>query len=128
MFTLRAFTNSAMEALLAEANQVVDETAGRYGLKVSRMLQEPFRATENNYECVEKIRKTVQLNTNHYTLHTKDEPFRWSEDFAEYLIYWHGAMFGIGSGEHHPELHHPDYDFPDELVEPAAQLFFKLLQ
>ena len=35
-------------------------------------------------------------------------------------------MFGIGSGEHQPELHHPDYDFPDDLIEPAAQLFFRL--
>ena len=37
-------------------------------------------------------------------------------------------MFGIGSGEHQPELHHPSYDFPDDLIEPAAQLFFLLAQ
>lgn len=55
------------------------------------------------------------------------EPNRWSEDFAEYLLEFPGAMFGMGSGEKHAELHHPDYDFPDELIEPAAQLFFRLL-
>ena len=54
------------------------------------------------------------------------EPNRWSEDFAEYLLEFKGAMFGIGSGEIHAELHHPDYDFPDDLIEPAAQLFFRL--
>ena len=37
-----------------------------------------------------------------------------------------GFMFGIGAGETVPELHHPDYDFPDDLIEPAAQLFFRL--
>ena len=58
----------------------------------------------------------------------KEEPFRWSEDFAEYLMEFPGAMFGIGSGEHQPELHHPSYDFPDDLIEPAAQLFFQLAQ
>lgn len=36
-------------------------------------------------------------------------------------------MFGIGSGEKHVELHHPDYDFPDSLIEPAAQVFYNLL-
>ena len=128
MFTLRAFTNDAMKRLLVDANNTVDVIAARYGLTVSRTLVEPFRATENNPECVGKIREAIKLNTDHYTLHTKEMPFRWSEDFAEYLLHWPGAMFGIGSGERQPELHRPDYDFPDELVEPAAQLFLKIYQ
>lgn len=124
MFTLRAFTNDEMEKLLAEANQAVEEVAARYGLTVSRSLVEPFRATENNGDCVEAIEKAaeeVPLRVRYQM-----EPNRWSEDFAEYLLEFNGAMFGIGSGEHQPELHHPDYDFPDALVEPAAQLFFRL--
>ena len=124
MFTLRAFTNDEMEKMLSEANQVVDEVSARYGLKVSRSLVEPFRATENNGDCVEAIEKAaedVPLRVRYQM-----EPNRWSEDFAEYLLEFKGAMFGIGSGETHAELHHPDYDFPDDLIEPAAQLFFRL--
>jgi len=124
MFTLRAFTNDAMEQLLADANSAVDEVAARYKLSVSRSLVEPFRATENNGDCVETIEKTaedVPLRVRYQM-----EPFRWSEDFAEYLLEFRGAMFGIGSGERQPELHHPSYDFPDALIEPAAQLFFRL--
>lgn len=124
MITLRAFSNAEMERLLADANSIVDEIATRYGLTVSRSLVEPFRATENNGNCVEAIEKAaeeVPLRVRYQM-----EPNRWSEDFAEYLIEFPGAMFGIGSGEKHPELHHPEYDFPDALVEPAAQLFFRL--
>ena len=137
MFTLRAFTNSEMEKLLSEANQVVDEVSARYGLKVSRSLVEPFRATENHEECVNALmRQCVSVgatNTNAITQsHTNaiiiKEPFRWSEDFAEYLQHFPGAMFGIGAGEEHPELHHPDYDFPDDIIEPAARLFLRLAQ
>ena len=65
-------------------------------------------------------------NTHHSSFIINETPFRWSEDFAEYLLQWPGAMFGMGSGEQQPELHHPDYNFPDELIEPAAQLFFSL--
>ncbi len=126
MFTLRAFTNNGMEGLLADANSAVAEVADRYGLTVSQSLVEPFHATENNGECVEKIKVAAQHPTLNYQLQTKETPFRWSEDFAEYLLEFPGAMFGIGSGEHHPELHHPDYDFPDALVEPAARLFLQL--
>ena len=124
MFTLRAFTNDEMEKLLSEANQVVDEVSSRYGLKVSRSLVEPFRATENNGDCVEAIEKAAEDVP--LCVRYQMEPNRWSEDFAEYLLHFKGAMFGIGSGEHQPELHHPDYDFPDALIEPAAQLFFRL--
>lgn len=124
MFTLRAFTNDAMERLLADANNAVDEIAGRYGLTVTRTLVEPFHATENHPAQVETIRKAAGDLSLEVVERT--EPMRWSEDFAEYLLEFPGAMFGIGSGEKHAELHHPDYDFPGELIEPAAQLFFRL--
>jgi len=124
MFTLRAFTNDAMERLLADANAAVDQIAARHGLQVSRSLVEPFRATENNPVCVKAIEKAA--HDMPLSVVYKDIPNRWSEDFAEYLLEFPGAMFGIGSGEQQPELHHPDYDFPDVLVEPAAQLFLLL--
>ena len=124
MFTLRAFTNDAMEQLLADANAAVDEISARYKLSVSRSLVEPFRATENNPVCVKAIEKAA--HDMPLDVVYKDIPNRWSEDFAEYLLEFPGAMFGIGSGEHQPELHHPSYDFPDALVEPAAKLFFCL--
>lgn len=123
MFTLRAFTNSEMERLLADANNAVDEIAGRHGLTVTRTLVEPFRATENHPECVNVLMRQCVSDVI-----VKEEPFRWSEDFAEYLLRWPGAMFGMGSGEQHAELHHPEYDFPDELIEPAAQMFLRLAQ
>lgn len=122
MFTLRAFTNGGMERLLTDANGAVDEIAAHHGLKVSRSLVEPFRATENHPECVNTLMRQCVSDVI-----VKEEPFRWSEDFAEYLLEFPGAMFGIGSGEKHAELHHPDYDFPDDLIELAAQLFLKLV-
>ena len=124
MFTLRAFSNAAMERLLSDANNTVDAVVGRYGLTVSRTLVEPFHATENNSDCVEAIEKAA--SNVPLCIHHQMEPNRWSEDFAEYLLRWPGAMFGIGSGEHQPELHHPRYDFPDALIEPAARMFLQL--
>ena len=126
MFTLRAFTNDEMELLLADANNTVADIAGRYGLTVSRSLVEPFHATENNGDCVEAIEKAAEDMP--LRVRYQMEPNRWSEDFAEYLLEFKGAMFGIGSGENHAELHHPSYNFPDELIEPAARLFFRLAQ
>ena len=55
-------------------------------------------------------------------------PFRWSEDFSNYLLHYPGALFGIGAGEKQPELHHPDYNFPDALIPLAAQVFYNIIE
>jgi hypothetical protein len=33
---------------------------------------------------------------------------------------------GIGAGEDCMELHHPDYDFPDGLIEDAAMFLYSI--
>lgn len=123
MFTLRAFTNSTMEHLLAEAHQIVRQVADRYHLQHEYALREPFYATENHGDHVEFIEENCGCRSQ-YVL----SPFRWSEDFANYLIHFPGAMFGIGAGEKHVELHHPEYDFPDELIPLAANVFWNIIK
>jgi hypothetical protein len=34
----------------------------------------------------------------------------------------------LGAGENHPELHNPDYDFPDEIAPIGIQLFESLIR
>lgn len=122
MFTLRAFTNDAMQHLLAEVNSIVQQSASQYHLTIQQSLCEPFYATENHAAHVEHIEEYCDCRYQ-YAL----TPFRWSEDFANYLIHFPGAMFGIGAGEHHVELHHPQYEFPDALIPLAAQVFVNLI-
>ena len=124
MFTLRAFTNNAMQQLLSEANDAVAAISTRHHLAVESFLQEPFHATENDALYVERIVRAAE--TLPLPVQYQQHPNRWSEDFAEYLQTFPGAMFGIGAGVEHPELHHPQYLFPDELIEPAARMFFSL--
>lgn len=123
MFTLRAFTNRTMEHLISQTNDIAGSIASKHFLAFDYSLREPFRATENKSDHVELIENVCDCRYRH-TL----TPFRWSEDFADYLQVFPGAMFGIGAGEKHVELHHPDYDFPDELTPMAAQVFYNLIQ
>ena len=58
----------------------------------------------------------------------REKPFRWSEDFANYLQLYPGVMVGVGAGATHVELHHPDYDFPDELLMVIVNLYVGLLR
>ena len=36
--------------------------------------------------------------------------------------------FGLGSGENCPPLHSPQYDFPDEVIETGATLFYTIAE
>lgn len=118
MYTLRAFSNTTMHQLIAETNNIVALAAARRGLKISSTLRDTFRATQNTSFLVEKLEEAFEQGGIPYRHNLI--PFRWSEDFSNYLTVFPGAMFGIGSGESQPELHHPDYVFPDSLITPAA--------
>lgn len=119
MFTLRTRTNNAMSELTADADRIAVGAAEKYGLELEKRVREPFRATENTPQMVEQLEHIFEGQN----IVIQKTPFRWSEDFAEYLAVFPGAFFGLGSGENQPELHHPDYNFPDEIIEKGAKCF-----
>ena len=86
---------------------------------------EPFPSTENDRDCIEKVRRAAL--ENHKKIIIPPEPFRWSEDFGYYLQETRGAFFGIGAGENHPQLHTEDYSFPDEIMETVLDLYCALI-
>lgn len=124
MFTLRAYSNSKMSELLKYLNAQLNNVALKYGVAVSVDYREPFSAVENTDENVERLQMLASKQNKH--IYVLDTPFRWSEDFAEYLVAYKGAFMGIGAGEDCMELHHPDYDFPDGLIEDAAMFLYSI--
>ena len=40
--------------------------------------------------------------------------------------HYDGALFGLGSGENQPSLHHQHFDFPDDLVPIGVKLFYEI--
>ena len=50
---------------------------------------------------------------------------RASEDFGRFGHGASSAMFFLGSGEDHPQLHNPDYDFPDDLIPIGYRVFMR---
>lgn len=125
MFTLRAFCNSEMELWKKEVVAIAYRVAAMHKLSLSVEWKEEFRATENHNEVVSHLVSVAEKNGfDHVVI---QQSFRWSEDFSEYLLRYPGAFWGIGAGEECPELHHPDYNFPDEILETAALFAEKLL-
>ncbi|HKL07534.1 MAG TPA: amidohydrolase [Bacteroidales bacterium] len=126
MATLRSYTNADMEILTQQAEKVAFDNAQKNNLKQDISYVEEFPAAVNNHQLVEQIEqvgKDYQIPTEYL-----QKPFRWSEDFAHFTLQFPGVLFGLGSGINQPQLHNPDYDFPDDIIENGVKMFYGIFQ
>lgn len=124
MATLRAFENDDMDSLTYRCESLIKEEAKKYGLKYSLEWTEEFPSSINSHECVEIVKRcSEKLNLNIIEI---EQPFKWSEDFGHFLNNHNGALFGMGAGKELPDLHNPDYDFPDKIIKSSIELFYSI--
>jgi amidohydrolase len=125
MATLRSHSPLVMETLMAKATALAKKTAQAYDLKASVDCTQVFPSTHNDAEAV----RIVEESARHLGLDlgTQKIPFAWSEDFGHFTARHKGAMFGLGAGEAHPALHHPEYDFPEDLLELGIALYAEII-
>lgn len=124
--TIRTWTQDNLDKLLEKLNSIAKSKAEAHELKLTIEYTQHFHANKCDDSIVDNIQEAAnQLNMNH---HERSQPFKWGEDFGLFTQQFKGAMFGIGSGENCPALHNPDYDFPDEIIPVAANLFYQLIK
>jgi amidohydrolase len=126
MATLRSNNEDEMQLITKQAEEFICSAAQKHKLTYEIEWVEEFPATINDSFCVSIIRSGAE--ENHLVINEIGEPFRWSEDFGYFTQKFKGAMFGIGAGTGHPELHHPDYDFPDEIIVTGTKMFYSIIK
>lgn len=123
--TLRTLTDAQMGALCERAEALVSEAAEADGLGVELSYHDVFHHCENDAEAVALLRRALD---DEGLAHGPAAPMRGSEDFGLFGRRAKAAMFLLGSGEGCPNLHNPDYDFPDDLIAPGARAFMRALR
>jgi amidohydrolase len=124
--TMRAFDNAVKARLVAVAEMKSSEIAGKFGLGIELRYQEDFAASHNDPEGFEILRQVAEdLNLD---LKEVAVPFRWSEDFGLFSDYAKSMLFGLGSGLEQPQLHEPNFDFPDQLIPTGISIFSRIIQ
>ena len=125
-FTIRTREDALLQQIIANIGQKVQEEVVRVeGLRSGVRWLEYFAASENAETAVENIRQCAERLNVPYK--ERDSPFFWGEDFGLFTQHYPGALFGLGSGTRQSPLHHPDFDFPDGIVETGARMFYGLL-
>jgi amidohydrolase len=126
MATLRSYKNENMEKLQAQAEKIIDEVSAKNNLKFKLEWVEEFPSTINDKFCVDVVRKSAE--ENNLSIEEIKNPFRWSEDFGHFTQKYKGALFGLGSGVDQPQLHNPDYDFPDDIILTGTKMFYSIIK
>lgn len=123
---LRTREDGRMAALRAAAESMVHEEAARDGLGVSFETHDDFSATVNDGQAITRLMAALDALNMPYS--DDNLPLRGSEDFGRFGVGdTRMAMMFLGSGEKHPQLHNPDYDFPDALIPLGGRLFHRVM-
>jgi amidohydrolase len=126
MATLRSHFNEDMDTMIGQAFRTLTHLADLYELETHFELTEEFPATNNDETAYMLIKETSEFLSK--KLIYPDNPFPWSEDFGYFTEKYRGALFGLGSGKSHPQLHNSNYDFPDEIIKDGIDIFTELIK
>ncbi len=123
--TARAEYEAELEVLLEKIRALAREIAGESGLELEITYADPFPETRNDDRCAGKVRAAAQALG--LTLCELYEPRRGSEDFGHIIKAIPGCLFRIGDGPDCPPTHTYLFDFPDEILETAVDMFRTIL-
>ncbi len=123
--TIRAETDEQLDALIEDVIESFREKAELFDIRMKTERTEHFAAVTNHEEAVENIVQAARKKD--LKIKEMEVPTLWSEDVGELMQGIKGALFCLGSGEDTPVLHHPTYNFPDELIPIGSEMFYEIL-
>lgn len=123
-YTLRTGDHKKFLQQKKEIIQQIEKITQCENLGFSLKWKEAFEANDNHPEAYQFIKEVAE--ENQYLFTEKEHFFNWGEDFGAFTQHYKGAMFGLGASENTPELHNPDYDFPDALLPYGIEMFYSL--
>ena len=126
MATIRAQTDEIQDRLMAAARAMAEKAAGAEGLEIAVSTSEGFAACINDEIATAMLRDALAEADMRFS--EIDRPFRWSEDFGVFGGVCPSAFFVVGAGERHPQLHNPDYDFPDGIIPTGLAVFERIVR
>ncbi|CUX63545.1 MULTISPECIES: amidohydrolase [Rhizobium/Agrobacterium group] len=124
--TLRTLTDDRMEKLCADAELLAKKIADDQKLTLDISYDDIFLHCENAPEAVAYILQA--LLEEKVSSSSDGLPMRASEDFGRFRAVSSSAMFFLGAGRDYPNLHNPDYDFPDGLIDIGARIFMRIIR
>ncbi len=127
--TARWFLPAVGERIEANVNRLVTGIAESFGARAEIAFTRNYPATVNHPEATALARRAAETVAGEARV-AEAQPTTGAEDFAFMLQKKQGSyiMLGAGRGANDPMLHHPKYDFNDEVLPVGAWYWATLVE
>ncbi|MBP7003400.1 M20 aminoacylase family protein [Amaricoccus sp.] len=125
--TVRTLSPEMRDLIEARMGEVIDGTARAYGATARFEYQRNYPVTVNDPACAAFAARVAGDVVGAARVDPAAPPLMGGEDFAFMLEARPGAFIFVGNGDT-AALHHPGYDFNDELIPYGASYWVRLVE
>jgi amidohydrolase len=125
--TVRSFTPEVRDLAERRLREIVVGQAASYGCEAEVVYNRGYPATYNSAEGVVTATKAARDVSGDEAVVDDFEPVMGSEDFSYMLQKRSGAYLFMGQGPS-AGLHHPEYNFNDDVAPVGASFFARLVE
>ena len=125
--TVRSFTPEVRDLAERRLREIVAGQAASYGCEAEVVYNRGYPATYNSAEGVVMATKAARDVSGDEAVVDDFEPVMGSEDFSYMLQKRSGAYLFMGQGPS-AGLHHPEYNFNDDVAPVGASFFARLVE
>lgn len=132
--TVRAFNNDTREKVIARMKSIIEGIAASMGAHVEMNFMFHNYATVNDAQATTMAAQAAAIVVGEGNVDTDTPPSMGGEDFSAYLRQKPGAFIFVGQGvadkgsPHNKGLHHPGYDFNDDIIPIGVSYFAALVE
>ncbi len=125
--TVRTFDKDVQALIEKRMNEIVQGQAASYGVTAELDYEEGYPSTHNAPEQTEFAARVAREVAGETRVDTEFGKVAGAEDFAYMLEERPGAYLFLGAGEG-AGLHHPKFNFNDEIAPVGASFFARLVE
>lgn len=125
--TVRSYSDEVAERTWRRIREVAAGVAAAHGVTAEVDIERENGITANNAGEVAFAAGVAAEISGERMVETDAPATLGGEDFGDFLEHVPGAMFWLGQGKG-PALHHPEYDFNDEIAPIGASFLARLVE
>ena len=129
--TLRSFDPKFTLEFKSKLNAIIDEVCDQYKCKADKRIITNYPAVMNHEKETDHVKRVASKIFGAENITEENLPVYASEDFSFFLEKKPGAFFFLGAAKKEKEivgLHNSHYDFNDDIIEKAAEIWFRLAE
>nr|WP_234903407.1 M20 aminoacylase family protein [Agrobacterium vitis] len=130
VLTIRSFDDHVRDELESRVRAIAEGQAASYGMTVEIDYERGYPATVNHKAETDYVRDVARRFAGEGKVFDMPRPTMGGEDFAYMLQEKPGTYFFLGTKrtENDPPLHHPRYDFNDDIIPTGTAFWVELVE